>query len=54
MPEKLKNDLVREESFKSSTFGAGLEMAKKNQNSEKTLVLKQSMPFRLDIYYKKI
>ena len=51
MPDKLKNDLLSR-SFISSTFGAGLQMAKKNQNSEKTLVIKQSMPFK-DIYYKK-
>ncbi len=51
MPEKLKNKLLNK-SFVSSTFGAGLQMAKKNQNSKQTLVIKQSVPFN-DIYYKK-
>jgi len=51
MSENLQNKLLNK-SFISSTFGAGLQMAKKNQNTEKTLVIKQAMPFT-DIYYKK-
>lgn len=51
MPEKLQNKLLNK-SFISSTFGAGLQMAKKSHDSEKTLVIKQAMPFT-DIYYKK-
>ncbi len=50
MPEKLQNKLLNK-SFISSTFGAGLQMAKKSHDSEKTLVIKQAMPFT-DIYYK--
>ena len=51
MSENLQNKLLNK-SFISSTFGAGLQMAKKNQNTEKTLVIKQAMPFT-DIYYEK-
>ncbi|MDB9777062.1 hypothetical protein OAB63_04805, partial [Alphaproteobacteria bacterium] len=51
MPENIQNKLLNR-SFISSTFGAGLQMAKKNQNTEKTLVIKQAVPFS-DIYYKK-
>ena len=51
MSENLQNKLLNK-SFISSTFGAGLQMAKKNQTTEKTLVIKQAMPFT-DIYYKK-
>ncbi len=51
MPSNIKDKLLTK-SFISSTFGAGLQLAKRNINSQKTLIIKQSMPFT-DIYYKK-
>ena len=51
MPGNIKNKLLNK-SFISSTFGAGLQLAKKDDSNQKILVIKQAKPFT-DLYYKK-